>query len=46
MAEVDIKFEREGLEGVVAEGSYLIDAMKRLGVRLDGVCEPQNEIHF
>ncbi|HTK38670.1 MAG TPA: hypothetical protein VL325_09275 [Pyrinomonadaceae bacterium] len=46
MAEVDIKFEREGLEGVVAEGSYLIDAMKRLGVRLDGVCEPQNDLHF
>lgn len=46
MAEIDIKFEREGLEGVIAEGSYLIDAMKRLGVRLDGVCEPQNDIHF
>jgi len=46
MAEVDIKFEREGLEGVVAEGSYLIDAMKRLGVRLDGICEPQNDLHF
>lgn len=46
MAEVDIKFEREGLEGIVAEGSYLVDAMKRLGVRLDGVCEPQNDIHF
>jgi len=46
MAEVDIKFEREGLEGVVAEGTYLIDAMKRVGVRLEGVCEPQNDLHF
>src|SRR5690349_6009046 len=46
MAEVEIKLEREGLEGVVAEGSYLIDAMKRLGKRFDSVCEPQNDIHF
>ena len=46
MAEVEIKLEREGLEGVVAEGSYLIDAMKRLGKRFDGICEPQNGVHF
>jgi ferredoxin len=46
MAEVEIKLEREGLEGIVAEGSYLIDAMKRLGKRFDGVCEPHNGIHF
>jgi Ferredoxin len=44
--EVEIKFEREGQEGIVAAGTYLIDAMKRLGIRLEGVCEPQNDIHF
>lgn len=35
MAEVEIKFEREGLEGVVAVGSYLRDAMRRFGIRYD-----------
>ena len=35
MADVEIKFEREGLEGVVAVGSYLRDAMRRFGIRYD-----------
>ena len=33
MADVEIKFEREGLEGVVAVGTYLRDAMRRFGIR-------------
>ncbi|MFN2453723.1 MAG: 2Fe-2S iron-sulfur cluster-binding protein [Pyrinomonadaceae bacterium] len=36
---VDIKFEPEGRNGVIAEGSYLWDAAKRLGVRLPAECE-------
>jgi len=38
MSDVIIKFESEGLEGVVAAGSYLSDAAKRLGVKIDGDC--------
>jgi ferredoxin len=33
--EVDIKFEREELEGVVPVGTYLSDAAKRFGVRFE-----------
>src|ERR1700753_1027030 len=32
---VEIKFEPSGRNGVVAVGSYLLDAAKRLGVKLD-----------
>jgi ferredoxin len=32
MAEVEIKFEREGLEGVIPVGSYVGDALRRFGV--------------
>jgi len=34
MAEVLLKFEREDREGLVAVGSYLIDAAKRFGIDL------------
>lgn len=34
MADVLIKFEREGLEGVVAVGTYLSDAASRMGISL------------
>ena len=37
MADVDIKFEREGLEGIVAVDTYICDAMRRFGIRVD--CE-------
>jgi ferredoxin len=33
MAETEIKFEREGLEGVIPVGSYVGDALRRFGVR-------------
>lgn len=35
MSEVIINFKSEELEGVVAVGTYLIDAAKRLGVKVD-----------
>jgi ferredoxin len=40
---VEIKFEPEGLTGIVAEGSYLWDAAKRMGVRLPAECEGRGE---
>jgi 2Fe-2S ferredoxin len=40
---VDIKFEPEGRSGLVAEGTYLWDAAKRLGVRLPTECEGRGE---
>ena len=46
MAEVGIEFERENLSGVVAVGTYLIDAAKRLGIRFESECIPLEDIHF
>ncbi len=40
---VEIKFEPDGLSGLVAEGSYLWDAAKRLGVRLPAECQGRGE---
>lgn len=40
---VNIKFEPEGQGGIVAEGSYLWDAAKRLGIRLPAKCEGRGE---
>ncbi len=39
MAEADIKFEREGITGVVAVGTTLADAARRFGIRFDD-CKP------
>lgn len=38
MAEVDVRFEREDRDGVVAVGTYLYDAAARLGIRFDEEC--------
>lgn len=46
MPDVEIKFEREGVEGIVAVGSYLSDAAKRFGVRFEGECIPTENLHF
>jgi ferredoxin len=46
MSEVEIKFEREKQEGVVAVGTYLIDAAKRFGIRFEDVCQVDEVIHF
>lgn len=43
--ECEIKFVREGVEGVVPVGTYLIDAMKRLGVSPVEPCERIKGIH-
>jgi ferredoxin len=40
---IDIKFEPEGRNGLIAEGTYLWDAAKRLGVRLPAECEGRGE---
>ena len=40
MSEVILKIEKEGREGVLAVGSYLIDAAARLGTRIED--EPAN----
>ena len=40
---VEIKFEPEGRGGLVAEGTYLWDAAKRLGVRLPAECQGRGE---
>src|SRR5687768_16395951 len=46
MAEVEARFEREKLEGVVPVGIYLFDAAKRFGIRFDGACIPESGLHF
>ena len=40
---VNVEFVPEGRHGVVAEGSYLWDAAKRLGLRLPAECEGRGE---
>jgi len=46
MPDTEVKFKREGLEGVVAVGSYLIDIAKRFGVHFDDLCAPEMNEHF
>jgi ferredoxin len=46
MREVEIKFERENREGIVAVGTYLIDACKRFGIRFEDVCSIETDTHF
>lgn len=41
MNEVEIRFEREDLSGVLAAGSYLYDAAKRFGIDVE--CERRGE---
>ena len=40
---VEIKFKPDDHSGVIAEGTYLWDAAKRLGVRLPAECEGRGE---
>lgn len=40
---VNVEFSPDGQHGVVAEGTYLWDAAKRLGVRLPAECEGRGE---
>jgi ferredoxin len=46
MTEVEIRFERENREGIVAVGTYLIDAAKRFGIRFEDVCVLETDTHF
>lgn len=46
MEEVEVRFEREGRDGIVAVGTYLIDAAKRLGIKIEEVCDQVEDIHF
>src|SRR5262249_41272156 len=46
MADVEIKFERENLDGIGAAGEYLVDAMKRFGVWPEQACVIPEKVHF
>ncbi len=46
MLEVQVRFERENREGIVAAGTYLIDAAKRFGIHFEDVCVPDTDSHF
>ena len=43
MAEVELKFENQDIHGVVAVGTYLIDAARRMGVEVSTECERRGE---
>lgn len=45
MGDVHIRFEREKLDGIVAVGSYLLDVIKRFGIKLHGDCITGTALH-
>jgi ferredoxin len=45
MADAVVTFERENAEGLVAVGSYLGDAAKRLGVKFEAECTVEPAEH-
>jgi uncharacterized 2Fe-2S/4Fe-4S cluster protein (DUF4445 family) len=45
MADAEIRFEREGLNGIVAIGSTLADVFKRFGVRSEDDCSVKQGTH-
>lgn len=46
MLQTNIIFRREEREGVVAVGTYLLDAAKRLGIRFEDECRQDENVHF
>ena len=42
MSDAAIRFEREGVDGLVAVGTNLIDAIKRFGLKIECVCSPHS----
>ena len=46
MLEPEIRFKRENREGIVAVGTYLIDAAKRFGIHFEDVCIPETDMHY
>ncbi len=45
MSDAEIRFEREGLSGLAAVGSRLIDTARRFGIRYDDLCRPADGMH-
>lgn len=45
MANAEVRFQREGVDGLVAVGTYLSDAIKRFGVKVEGECLSERNIH-
>ena len=45
MTEAEIRFEREGQDGVVAVGTYLMDAARRFGVKMETDCVSAQGTH-
>ncbi len=45
MSDVEIRFLNEGVDGLVAIGTYLSDAVKRFGIRFDEKCDHANGAH-
>jgi len=45
MEDVEIRFTREDIEGIVPIGTYLGDAMRRLGVPMEEACELAANTH-
>jgi ferredoxin len=45
MSDVEIKFEREGLDGIIPVGTYVGDAMRRFGIQGVGPCDARGSLH-
>ena len=45
MTDALVIFDRENRDGIVAVGSYLSDAIRRLGIKLPGECSPALDQH-
>ncbi len=43
MTEAEVKFEREERDGIIAVGTYLFDAARRLGIEISEECERRGE---
>lgn len=46
MSDVEINFEREGRQGLVAVGTYLRDAARRFGISFEDECSQVEGVHF
>lgn len=46
MLEAHVRFEQEKREGLVAVGTYLLDAAKRFGIHFEDECVPETDTHY
>ena len=46
MVEAEVRFKREDREGLVAVGTYLIDAARRFGIHFEDACVPETDTHY